>query len=221
MLMDTRRDPPDEPMVARDATYYRAPDALRERIRATIAADGFERPAPPRARARPAWWGWMGGAAMAAAAAALSWNVALMQVASREDDGLAREVTSAHVRSLMLANHLNDVASTDQHTVKPWFEGKIDFAPRVEELSSCGFPLLGGRLDYLDGRAVAAMTYRRRLHVVNLFEWPATRGAAELQVMNINGYSIARWSDRGLQYWAVSDVADADIREFARCLRGA
>lgn len=219
--METRPDSPDEPMVARDATYYRAPDALRERIRASIAGASFETPAPAPARARARWWGWVGGAAAMAAAAALSWNVALMQVASREDDVLAREVTAAHVRSLMLASHLNDVASTDQHTVKPWFEGKIDFAPRVEELSSCGFPLIGGRLDYLDGRAVAAMTYRRRLHVVNLFEWPSARETRDVQLMSINGYSIARWSDHGLQYWAVSDVADADLREFARCLHGA
>jgi len=219
--MEMKPDSPDDPMVARDATYYRAPDALRERIRASIAAGSFDAPAPSRVRAPRPWWGWMGGAAAVAAAAVLSWNVALMQVASREDESLAREVTGAHVRSLMLASHLNDVASTDQHTVKPWFEGKIDFAPRVEELSSCGFPLIGGRLDYVDGRAVAAMTYRRRLHVVNLFEWPARQSVRDLQVMSLDGYSIARWSANGLQYWAVSDVADADIREFARCLRGA
>ena len=220
--METRRDSPDEPMVARDATYYRAPEALRERIRASIAAESFERPGP--APVRPRWggrWGWMGGAVAVGAAAAVSWNLALMQVASREDGLLAREVTAAHVRSLMLASHLNDVASTDQHTVKPWFEGKIDFAPRVEELSECGFPLVGGRLDYLDGRAVAAMTYRRRLHVVNLFEWPSAHGKGDVQLSSVNGYSIARWSDGTLQYWAVSDITSADIREFARCLRGA
>jgi len=217
--METRQDPADEPMVARDATYYRETDALRERIRASIAAERFEREPP-----RPRWtwrWQWAGGFAAVAATALVSWNVALMQVAAREGDLIAREVTAAHVRSLMLEGHLNDVASTDQHTVKPWFEGKIDFAPRVEELSSCGFPLIGGRLDYLDGRAVAAMTYRRRLHVVNLFEWPTSRGNADPQFMSLNGYSIARWSAGGLQYWAVSDVAGDDMREFARCLHRA
>ena len=219
--METKPDSPDEPMVARDATYYRAPDALRERIRASIAAESFGQASALRPRPRPAWWSWIGAAGAAAAAAALSWNVALMQVAGGAEQELARDVTAAHVRSLMLASHLNDVASTDQHTVKPWFEGKIDFAPRVEELASCGFPLIGGRLDYLDGRPVAAMTYRRRLHVVNLFEWPVRQPLRDLQVMSLDGYSIARWSANGLQYWAVSDVADADIREFARCLRGA
>lgn len=217
--METRPDPRDEPMVARDATYYRAPDALRERIRASIAAESFRPKVAPRVSR---WrWNWAGAIAACAAVGAISWNVALMQAASREDDVLVREVTAAHVRSLMLASHLNDVASTDQHTVKPWFEGKIDFAPRVEELSECGFPLVGGRLDYLDGRAVAAMTYKRRLHVVNLFEWPTTHAKQDVQFISVNGYSIARWSDGALQYWAVSDITSADIREFARCLRSA
>lgn len=217
--METKPDPRDEPMVARDATYYRATDALRERVRASIAAESFERKESPRgSRSR---WGWAGALAACAAVGAISWNVALMQSATREEDLLAREVTAAHVRSLMVPSHLNDVASTDQHTVKPWFEGKIDFAPRVEELSECGFPLVGGRLDYLNGRAVAAMTYKRRLHVVNLFEWPSTRAKGDVQLMSINGYSIARWNDGTLQYWAVSDVGTADIREFAHCLHGA
>jgi len=217
--METKPDPREEPMVARDATYYRAPDALRERIRASIAAESFERKEAPRRS--PFRWGWAGAVTACAAVGAISWNMALMQSASRDDDVLAREVTAAHVRSLMLPSHLHDVASTDQHTVKPWFEGKIDFAPRVEELADCGFPLEGGRLDYLDGRAVAAMTYRRRLHVVNLFEWPSTQARRDVQLMSVNGYSIARWNDGTLQYWAVSDVAAGDIREFVHCLRGA
>lgn len=216
--METRQDPPDEPMVARDATYYRASDALRERIRASIAAESFAPERPARAR-RTLPWQWLGGAAALAATALVSWNVAMMQASARSDDVLAGEVTAAHVRSLMLQGHLNDVASTDQHTVKPWFEGKVDFAPRVEELSSCGFPLIGGRLDYLDGRAVAAMTYRRRLHVVNLFEWPSSRAAQDLRIESLKGYSVARWTEGGLQYWAVADVAPEDMREFARCMR--
>ena len=214
--METRPDPREEPMVARDATYYRAPDALRERVRASVAAHEFERGA---SRGWSLRWEWVGALAACAAVGAIAWNLALLQVASRDDDILAREVTAAHVRSLMLPGHLNDVASTDQHTVKPWFEGKIDFAPRVEELADCGFPLEGGRLDYLDGRAVAAMTYRRRLHVVNLFEWPSPGGATDLRLTTLKGYSIARWSEQGLQYWAVSDITPDDLREFARCLR--
>lgn len=214
--METKPDPREEPMVARDATHYRATDALRERIRASIAAGGFEpREAPGRPSPR---WAWAGALAACAAVGAISWNVALMQAASREDDVLAHEVAAAHVRSLMLPNHLNDVASTDQHTVKPWFEGKIDFAPRVDDLADCGFPLVGGRLDYLGGRAVAAMTYRRRLHVVNLFEWPSARDSKDVDIVSLKGYAVARWSDKGLQYWAVSDIAPDDLREFARCL---
>jgi len=219
--MNPKKETPDEPIVARDAAYYRAPGALKARIEALVDAEAAVAREP---RARPRWnwsWGmgWMGPAVAAAVAGVLAWNVAMMKVAGHQDQLLAQDVTAAHVRSLMLDNHLNDVVSTDQHTVKPWFEGKIDFAPRVEELRDCGFPLAGGRLDYLDGRPVAAMTYRRRLHVVNLFEWPSRETSRDVQVSSINGYALARWSEGGLQYWAVADIAPDDIREFARCLR--
>lgn len=204
---------PDEPLIARDATYYRAPDALRQRVRAALRAEA-------RAQARPMLWRWGGMAATFATVALVSWNVAFLQARGTEDERLATEIASAHVRSLMLESHLNDVASTDQHTVKPWFEGKLDFAPRVEELASCGFPLAGGRLDYVNGRAVAALTYRRRLHVVNVFEWPtAARGDAAPQAAVLHGYALLHWRQAGLEYWAVSDVNGEDLQQLAQCLR--
>jgi len=200
----------EEPLIARDATYYRAPDALRSRVRASVRARARE-------QLRPMLWRWGGMAAAFAATIAVTWNVALFEAGNDEVNRLAREVESAHVRSLMVEGHLNDVASTDQHTVKPWFEGKLDFAPHVEDPAAAGFALIGGRLDYLDGRPVAAMTYRHRKHVVNLFEWPAPNTAdTEPVAMTRKGYVLAHWRHGGLEYWAVSDIERDDLLQFAR-----
>jgi len=211
--MNPKSGPPAEPVIARDATYYRAPDALRERIRASIRAEGRKQ------ERRPLFWTWGGMAAAFAAASVLSWNLALMQAAGGSEDRLAREIASAHVRSLMAENHLSDVISTDQHTVKPWFQGKLDFAPVVTDFAASGFPLTGGRLDYIDGRPVAALVYRHRLHVVNLFEWPAANpDASAPELVTRHGYSLVRWKRGGLEYWLVSDAAGADLLKFAELI---
>lgn len=210
--MGANHGPEGEPLIARDATYYRAPQALRARVHGTLAAQA-------RAQLRPVLWRWGATAAAFAATIALTWNVALLQARGGETDRIAREVESAHVRSLMVEGHLNDVASSDRHTVKPWFEGRIDFAPRVENLAPAGFALIGGRLDYIDGRAVAALTYRHRLHVVNLFEWPtAEPGDTEPSAISRRGYAVAHWRAGGLEYWAVADIGRDDLLQFARAL---
>ena len=130
-------------------------------------------------------------------------------------NALATEVITNHVRSL-LASHLLDVPSTDQHTVKPWFDGKLKFSPPVQDFSDRGFRLIGGRLDYLNGREVAALVYQRNKHIINLFIWPSDSGhSAALQSFVKDGYNVLRWDRDGFEFWAVSDVNAADLKAFA------
>ena len=130
------------------------------------------------------------------------------------ESDLAGQVLDSHIRSLM-ASHLADVVSTDQHTVKPWFNGKLDFSPPVIDFAAQGFPLIGGRLDYLDGRSAAALVYRRRKHIINLFVWPE-QGRVGTESMTRRGYHLIHWTKDGMTYWAVSDVSGSDLSQFAR-----
>jgi anti-sigma factor RsiW len=196
-----------KPDIARDATYHRAPERLRERVAASL-----RRQESPRYRN-----GLMLTAAFATVAL-VSWNLALLSVLPPRGD-VTQEVVAAHVRSLMSPARLNDVASSDQHTVKPWFSGKLDYAPPVQDLAANGFPLTGGRLDYLEGRPVAALTYRRRLHTVNLFVWPAP-GAPDAAAVatTVKGFNVVHWTRGSMQHWAVSDSSTEELMTFAEAL---
>jgi anti-sigma factor RsiW len=202
------------------AAYHRAPAALQTRIgRELRVAVAGGAPAAARPERAPG----AGRRLVAALAAALIVAVVATDLALRlgavGEGGLAGQVVDGHVRSLM-EHHLSDVVSTDQHTVKPWFNGRLDFSPPVTDFASAGFPLIGGRLDYLDGHPVAALVYKRRLHVINLFLWPdRASGSDESAPLTRRGYQVLHGRAAGFAYWAVSDLNAAELREFARHFR--
>lgn len=202
-------------ILRRDELQYRAPAALRVRILGAIEPA----PEPPVASIPVRWWRrlWQ-GQHLGLPAAAFAAGLAMVMVVPRQSPDLEHELVSEHVRSLM-ANHLTDVMTSDQHTVKPWFDGRLDFAPPVVDLASEGFALTGGRLDYIAGRAVAALVYKRREHVINLFIWPAGTsgiGADRVQSSVANGYNTLHWSGNGMTFWALSDLNPAELQEFMR-----
>ena len=190
--------------VAGAGLRYAAPPPLRRRIEASL----------PQAQ-MPSRRAVLRGFAMGSAASVIA-ATGLVAIILRNDDAqrIESEIVSAHLRSLQ-AGHLTDVLSTDQHTVKPWFNGKLDVSPPVVDLTAQGFTLIGGRLDYVDARAIAAIVYRRRAHVINLFvSQTASTERQSAKMETIQGFNIRRWSDRGLNYWAVSDLAKDELAEF-------
>ena len=208
--------------------YYKAPAELRERIQSSLREEMAERPTRdvardaqqlfPRRQPGPRTillgtpWNWLSLAAAIIFAAIITLNLVPRWQRPGADQFLATQLIASHVRSLM-ASHLTDVASTDQHTVKPWLDAKLDFAPPVVDLSSEGFPLLGGRLDYLDNRPAAVLIYQRRKHFINLFVWPAGAGADRtMKAMSRQGYQLLHWVDSDFNYWAVSDVNVNDLQ---------
>ena len=203
----------------RGSLAYAAPAALRGRIQSSLDASTVKE-APERRSAWGAWriFQWATAFAVLAVCAFTSWQFVAGLRGPSDDQRIAAEVFASHVRSLE-ANHLMDVASTDQHTVKPWFDGKLDFSPPVEDLASDGYPLVGGRLDYLEGRQVAALIYQRRKHFINVFVWPDAAGPSSARAMESRqGYNVMRWARSGFQFWAVSDVNAPDVAEFVRLL---
>ena len=190
---------------------YTAPASLRQRIDAALPKPAAPSNVTPLASRRSVLRGFAMGSAVSALAATL-----LVAVVVRHDDQqmIESEIVSAHLRSLQ-PNHLIDVVSTDQHTVKPWFNGKLDVSPPVIDLTAQGFTLIGGRLDYVDARPIGAVIYKRRSHIINLFVAQTAnteRHAAKISALQ--GFNIRRWSDRGLNYWAVSDIGSDELNEF-------
>ena len=185
---------------------YSAPADLRASIEGKLP-----KPAAAVSSRRAVIKGFAGGAALSAIAA----SGLLVMVMRRDDDRrVLGEVVSAHLRSLQ-AQHLTDVVSTDQHTVKPWFNGRLDMAPPVADLTAQGFTLLGGRLDYVDAKPVAAIVYRRRVHIINLFCAPAPGSGDRAATMeSLHGFNVRRWRENGLSLWAVSDINADELSEF-------
>ena len=194
--------------------YERAPEALRAKVRAAI---------PPEARPRPIPMGrrpvleWFAVAAAILIAVFLGAKV-LPSVGGKTQNLVAEEIVASHIRS-MQAGHLLDVESTDQHTVKPWFDGKLDFAPPVVDLAAQGFPLVGGRLDYIDHRNVAALVYQRQKHFINVFIWPEEVKDTKLpEVQTIQGYNLVFWSHGGMVFCAASDLNVTELHQLAELL---
>jgi anti-sigma factor RsiW len=198
--------------------YHSAPPRLAKRIRSSL-----RREAKSEVGRRLFGWRWLpvGAMALILVLGLVIWR-AVPSLRPSADEFLAQEMVSNHVRSLQLESHRTDVISSDQHTVKPWFDGKLDFAPPVRDFSSQGFPLLGGRLEYLNNRAVAALIYQRQKHYINLYIWPAEQSNATSEVATKRqGYNLLHWTNSGMTYWAVSDLNGVELHEFARLVQEA
>ena len=187
-----------------EATAYRAPAHLRRKVRAALRREAKS--------SRHTLSPWLMFATGAAFAALIVGFVLFQTMRATRTDAIVDQVVANHVRSL-LAVQLVDVVSSDQHTVKPWFAGKTDFAPRVVDLASQGFPLLGGRVDYVRGHTTAALVYGRRKHIVNLFIW-AEGADAQVTARSFHGYSLLHWVSSGLSQWAVTDAAPGELATF-------
>ncbi len=200
---------------ANSTLYHDAPAQLRRRVRTAV------RDARRAEAGRGITFlhlGWAGAAAAAVLLISLTVR-AVLPFGSAPGDLMAREVVDDHLRSLT-QNHLTDVLSTNQHTVKPWFDGKLSFAPPVKDFAAEGFPLVGGRLDYLDNRPAAAIVYRRRQHIINLFISPAPHANDSAPLSQVRaGYNIVEWTRSEMRFWAVSSLNAGELSHFAQIVR--
>jgi anti-sigma factor RsiW len=198
-----------------NSLYYAAPARLEKRIRSSL-----RREAKSEVGRRSFVWRWLPAGAMALILLLgfVIWRAPGLRPAG--DDLLAQEVVSDHVRSLQMPGHLTDVLSSDQHTVKPWFDGKVDFAPPVRDFASQDFRLFGGRLEYLNNRTVVTLIYQRRLHFINLYVWPSEKAGSRGEITTQRqGYNLIHWTSSGMNYWAVSDLNAVELHEFAQLVQ--
>lgn len=198
----------------RDSSLRFTPStSFEKRLRSAVRREAQEKPATQ------SWWRWAFAAGSLALVALAVWSVVMIFNRPSSETLIAQEVVSSHVRSLM-AQHLTDVPSSDQHTVKPWFDGKLDFSPPVKDLKDQGFELKGGRLDYIDNRPVAALIYQRRQHLINVFVWPAKSGSRSTTQASVSqGYNLIRWTNAGMEWWAISDLNLAELQQLAQLLQ--
>jgi anti-sigma factor RsiW len=198
---------------------YAAPPELKEKIRRALPASSPDR-APAYPARREAWMPRAIRFAVPMAVGAMLALAIVPRAVAPTAERLANEVVASHVRSLM-ASHLMDVASTDQHTVKPWFNGKLDFSPPVTDFAKEGFPLVGGRLDYIGGRPVAALVYQHGKHVINVFMWPSAGAATSAErIETQQGYNVDQLTVAGMNCWVVSDLNQLELDKFAGLLKG-
>ncbi|HEV2835014.1 MAG TPA: anti-sigma factor [Pyrinomonadaceae bacterium] len=197
------------------ALRFDPPTNFERRLRSTL-----RRESEPQRRSIILRWRWVLAGTSLIAAVIVIWVVAGIFGRQSTGDLVAEEIVSSHVRSLM-ADHLTDVPSSDRHTVKPWFDGKLDFSPPVKDLSQQGFNLNGGRLDYIGNRRVAALVYQRGQHSINVFVWPSSGAAPVNEKASVHqGYNLIRWTNAGMTYWVVSDLNLAELQQFAQLLQG-
>jgi anti-sigma factor RsiW len=190
------------------------PEHVQQRIRSAV-----RRASRAETCLRVRAWRWMRVGAALAAGVLIMWRVGSGPTGPTPEDLLTQEVISGHARSLM-ANHLTDVTSSDQHTVKPWFEGKLPFAPLVQDLAAQDFRLVGGRLDYLGNQPVAALVYQRQQHTINLFLWPATHDVDPAETKRTyHGYNLIHWMASDMTYWVVSNLNMSELQEFVRLMQ--
>jgi len=202
--------------IKNSSLYAQAPPDLAKRLRSSVRGARHSRRIP---RQSPGHL--LAVAASLALVMAAGWGLARVLPVRSDDAFLTQELIASHVRSQMLPSHRFDVASSDAHTVKPWFAGKLDFSPPVRDLAADGFPLVGGRLDYLHNRPVAVLVYQRRKHSINLFIWPSASGSAgATRTVTRQGYQLIQWTQAGMTYWAVSDLNERELQEFVRLIQG-
>jgi len=194
--------------IERGSLYQRAPESLRARVQASLPSRALRKSFGLRALS----WQWLPAATVFALAVFVVWWQAAPRTGLPETPASA--FLDAHLRSL-LPGHLEDVVSTDQHAVKPWFDGKLSFAPPVRDFAAGGFPLEGGRLDVIRGRTVAVLVYGRRKHIVNVFVWPSSEASARSAGSEL-GYNWVNWRKDGMEFFAVSDASAGDLETLAQ-----
>jgi len=209
-------------LIRQHATHHAAPDGLRASIRTQVALEDARRtplPAAPRAADAPprrSWFSFGWGTASTSFALGMLCMALLVPLAQRVNFGepLDADLVADHVRALQ-SGSIAEVMSSDRHTVKPWFQGRLDYAPPVIDLASDGFPLVGGRIEHVRGEVVATLAYTRNRHVVDLFVWPSSEHKPTVRQVR-RGFNVVHWADGSMQYWAVSDMDREEIESFTR-----